>query len=235
MPPPLDRRAAVHAALGDPTRLRLVDRLALTDLAPGELSQALDLPSNLLAHHLNVLTAAGVVERVRSEGDRRRSYVRLVLDDPAVAVVVGAGSSAERLRVPRVVFVCTHSSARSHLATAAWERVSVVPAAAAGTRPAARVDPTAVAVAARHDLDLGSRRPAHVDDVLRPDDLVVAVCDSVHEELAAAGHEGARFHWSVPDPVRVGTDGAFQTALVHLTARVDRLGRAVTSSLERTP
>src|SRR3546814_5969508 len=34
--------------------------------------------SNLLAHHLKVLEGAGLIVRTRSEGDRRRSYVRMV-------------------------------------------------------------------------------------------------------------------------------------------------------------
>lgn len=229
------RRVAVHAALAEPTRLRLVDLLTLGDLAPGELGRMVGLSSNLLAHHLRVLDDAGVVRRVRSEGDGRRSYVRLVLDDPVVARLVPA-VGADPDPVARVVFVCTHNSARSHLAAAAFERVSDVPVASAGTHPAARVDPTAAAVAARHDLDLSGRTPAHVDDVLRAGDLVVSVCDAVHEELVPASRRPAAgpspVHWSVPDPVRVGTEQAFEAALTQITARVDRLGRAVTSSLE---
>ncbi|MGJ7440772.1 ArsR family transcriptional regulator [Aquipuribacter sp. MA13-6] len=233
------RRATVHAALAEPTRLRLVDLLTLGDLAPGELGRLVGLGSNLLAHHLRVLDDAGVVQRVRSEGDGRRSYVRLVLDDPVVARLV-PGVGAEPDPVARVVFVCTQNSARSHLAAAAFEQVSDVPVASAGTRPAARVNPVAAAVAARHDLDLSRRTTSHVDDVLREGDLVVSVCDAVHEELVPSpgrpALRGARpspqVHWSVPDPVRVGTEQAFEAALTQITARVDRLGRAVTSSLE---
>lgn len=247
------RRAIVHAALAEPTRLRVVDRLTLGDLAPGELAQAMGLPSNLLAHHLNVLVGAGVVERVRSEGDRRRSYVRLVVDDPVVAALVGPATLfgpavGQGSEVDRVVFVCTHNSARSHLAAAAFELLSEVPVASAGTRPADRVHPVAVAVAARHDLDLSHRTPRHVDDVLRDGDLVVSVCDAAHEELTGTSRSSRsavvgplapvpttpspRFHWSVPDPVRVGSEQVFEAALTQLTARVDRLGRAVTHSTE---
>lgn len=51
----LKRRAAARAALGDA-----------------------GMPSNLLAHHLRTPEDAGLVTRHRSEGDRRRSHVRLV-------------------------------------------------------------------------------------------------------------------------------------------------------------
>lgn len=224
----LDVRAAVHAALGDPVRLRIADRLVLGDVAPGVLADELGIGSNLLAHHLNVLSSAGVVRRMRSEGDRRRSYVRLALDEPVVVALATAGAIGTGPVGPadRVVFVCTHNSARSHLAAAAWEQVSGVPVASAGTLPAACVHPCAVAVGARHDLDLSHRRTAHVDDVVRAGDLVVAVCDSAAESLAGSGTQ-PRLHWSVPDPVRVGTDDAFEAALEQLTTRVDRLGHAL--------
>lgn len=228
----LSERVALHAALADETRLRIVDRLHLGDLSPGELAAGLNVPSNLLAHHLNVLADAGVVRRTRSEGDRRRSYVGLALDGPGVVGLAAAGGlTGPVVRAPRVVFVCTHNSARSHLAAAAWQLVSDVPVAAAGTHPAARVNPQAVAVAARHDLDLSGRVPTHVTDVLREGDLVVSVCDTVHEEHSL--RRVAQLHWSVPNPVRSGTDAAFEAALVQIIARVDRLGRAVASSLEQ--
>src|SRR6187431_2201341 len=83
----VERRAAVHAALGEPVRLAIVDRLGPGDASPGELAEAVGLASNLLAHHLKVLEEAGVIRRVRSEGDKRRSYVQLVLEDPTVTAV----------------------------------------------------------------------------------------------------------------------------------------------------
>ena len=54
-------RARIHAALSDPARLAIVDTLTVSDAAPGELGTALDLPTNLVAHHLNVLQQAGLV------------------------------------------------------------------------------------------------------------------------------------------------------------------------------
>jgi ArsR family transcriptional regulator, arsenate/arsenite/antimonite-responsive transcriptional repressor / arsenate reductase (thioredoxin) len=214
------RRARVHAALGEPARLAIVDRLVLGDASPSELSAALGVGSNLLAHHLRVLEQAGVVRRVRSEGDQRRWYVQLVLDDPMVAAAVSPFQPVASLTPQRVVFVCTHNSARSQLAAASWRRVSAVPAESAGTHPAVRVHPGAVAAGRRHGLRLGRARTAHVDDVLAGGDLVVAVCDNAHEELAA---DVARLHWSVPDPVRVGTAAAFDAAYDEISRRVDLL------------
>jgi protein-tyrosine-phosphatase len=216
-------RARLHAALGEPARLAIVDRLLLGDASPSELGRDLGLASNLLAHHLKLLDHAGVLERSRSEGDHRRTYVRL---RPQALTGLGPAGTAS---APRVVFVCTHNSARSQLAAALWKRRSEVPAASAGTRPARRVHPLAIAAAREHGLSLTRARTTHVDEVLRPGDLVVAVCDSAHEQLA---HEqlvshGDRLHWSVPDPARVGTGEAFGDALRDLADRVDRLAPAV--------
>jgi ArsR family transcriptional regulator, arsenate/arsenite/antimonite-responsive transcriptional repressor / arsenate reductase (thioredoxin) len=230
----LDRRARLHAALGEPVRLAIVDRLALADASPGDLGAAVGLASNLLAHHLGVLDEAGIIRRVRSEGDRRRSYVQLALDDPAVTALVGIGRSPDIHPVEwdarRVMFVCTHNSARSQLAAALWRRLSRhTSVASAGTHPAPAVHPLAVQVGRRHGLRLGNARTSALEQVRQPGDLIVAVCDNAHEELpASAGTD--RLHWSVPDPVPAGTDDAFEAAYEDLRRRVERLADAVTAA-----
>ena len=223
----LEERAAVHAALGDPGRLAITDLLAVTDLSSTELGQRLGMASNLLAHHLRVLEAAGIVGRHRSQGDRRRGYVRLRLDSPAVAEAMRP--LVHPGQVDRVVFLCTHNSARSQLAAALWNRTSQVPATSAGTRPARRVHPSAVRVARRYDLDLGDAVPRAAEASYPSSELVVAVCDLVHEELPA----GDRLHWSVDDPAASEDRTAFEDTLTDLSARVDRL--AATLPPDRSP
>ncbi|MFG3299730.1 helix-turn-helix domain-containing protein [Micromonospora chersina] len=213
-------RARIHAALGDPARLAIVDALTLGDASPGEIANNLEMPTNLVAHHVKVLTDAGLVVRGRSEGDRRRTYLRL---QPAALAALTPPPLAG---VGRVVFVCTHNSARSQLAAALWKRRTNGRAASAGTKPAPRVHPRALAVAHRHDLDLDPVGTAHVNDIVRDDDLVIAVCDNAHEELT--GPVRPRLHWSVPDPVRVDTDEAFEAAYADLADRVDRLAPTTT-------
>jgi protein-tyrosine-phosphatase/DNA-binding transcriptional ArsR family regulator len=210
----LATRARIHAALGEPARLAIVDTLALGDASPGELARSLDLPTNLIAHHLNVLHDAGLLRRARSEGDRRRTYLRLV---PAALSLLALPAHQP---VPRVVFVCTRNSARSQLAAALWSSRSPIPATSAGTDPADRVHPRAVRTARRHGLTIQPTRTAHVDDIVRGDDLVIAVCDNAHEHLAA---NPRRLHWAVADPATVNTDDAFEAAYTDLEDRIDRL------------
>ncbi|RZU53319.1 protein-tyrosine-phosphatase [Krasilnikovia cinnamomea] len=216
----LTGRARIHAALGDPVRLAIVDALCLGDASPGEIARDLGLPTNLVAHHVNVLAEAGLVERARSEADRRRTYLRLV---PATLALLRPPRLPE---ADRVVFVCTHNSARSQLAAALWRERTGGPVASAGTHPAPRVHPKAVAVARRHGLRLDPAGTTHVADIIDTGDLVIAVCDSAHEDLTS-GTARPRLHWSVPDPVRVGTDAAFEAAYTDLAGRIDRLTSAL--------
>jgi protein-tyrosine-phosphatase/DNA-binding HxlR family transcriptional regulator len=209
----LAARAAVHAALADPARLHIADTLAAGDASPSDLAVMLAMPSNLLAHHLHVLEQAGLITRRRSDGDRRRTYLQLI-----PAVLESLTRPAART-AGRVLFVCTANSARSHLAAALWRRASAVPAASAGTRPAARIDPGAIAAARRHHLPMRRLRPCYLSDVRQDGDLIITVCDMAREEL---GREAA-VHWSVPDPVPAGDPASFDAALAELSDRVQRL------------
>lgn len=128
-----------------------------------------------------------------------------------------------------MVFVCTHNSARSQLAAALWSDRTHTSAASAGTQPAERVHPRAVAVARRHGLPLDATGTAHVTDIVRDDDLLIAVCDNAHEELT--GPVRPRLHWSVPDPVRVDTDAAFEAAFADLASRIDRVAPVITPAM----
>lgn len=216
----LTRRAAKHAALSDPARLRIADLLSLGDLSPTELQGILRMPSNLLAHHLKVLETAGILIRTRSEADRRRSYVRLV---PAALKGIAPGVTGA---AHRVVFVCTANSARSQFAAALWKRNSSIPVASAGTHPLARIDPGAVATAHRHAMPLLASQPRDLVDILSDGDFVVTVCDLAHEELGDIGG----LHWSVPDPVRVGTDAAFDDAFEDIAHRIEDLAPRLTNA-----
>jgi protein-tyrosine-phosphatase/DNA-binding HxlR family transcriptional regulator len=211
--PSVERRVAVHAALADPARLRIVDALAIGDLAPSEIQKSLGVPSNLLAHHLGVLEASGLIERSRSDADRRRTYIRLA---PGARALVGA-STFEAPR--RIVFVCTANSARSQLAAAIWTRESAIPVASAGTHPALEIVPGARDAAARRGLQLDANPPRSIDSVRAADDWIITVCDAAHEEFD--GEDVA--HWSVPDPVRIGTEAAFDDAYEELSERIRTL------------
>lgn len=207
-------RARRHAALSDPIRLMIVDELVASDRSPVELRRLVGIESNLLAHHLDVLEQVGMINRSRSSGDGRRRYVHL-----KVSALDGL-QPGERRQPERALFVCTRNSARSQLAAALWRSVTSQIAESAGTHPVSKVDPGAVAAARRAELPLGASVPRSINqiDVLPP--LVITVCDQAHEELDAPD---AWLHWSIPDPVAVGSAAAFDATVRELRHRIDGL------------
>src|ERR1700759_2094082 len=62
--------AQAFAALAEPMRTRIVERLALRPMAVGELASGLPVTRPAVSQHLKVLKAAGLV-RDRAEGTRR--------------------------------------------------------------------------------------------------------------------------------------------------------------------
>jgi ArsR family transcriptional regulator, arsenate/arsenite/antimonite-responsive transcriptional repressor / arsenate reductase (thioredoxin) len=205
----LQRRAEVFAALGDPRRLEIAEELSRSDRTPGELIEKFELSSALLAHHLDVLEHAGLIERTNSHADGRKRFVRLLTQHRTLLTAHA---------VPReVTFVCTHNSARSQLAAALWRRLTGRKADSAGTQPADRVHPSAIEVAERHGLDLRNTRPRQLGTIT-PATTIITVCDQAHDELPASLR---RLHWSLADPAEVGTVRAFNDAFTTLHERIE--------------
>jgi ArsR family transcriptional regulator, arsenate/arsenite/antimonite-responsive transcriptional repressor / arsenate reductase (thioredoxin) len=214
----LSERARVHAALGDVHRLRVVDRLFLGDATFQELVETTGLRGNLAAHHLDVLEAAGLIERRTSDGDRRRRYISLRhdrLDGLAPVAAIPAG---------QVLFVCTHNSARSQFAAALWRARTGGVAESAGSEPAPRVHPRAVESAKGWGIDLSGAVPRGYDELGAAPELVVSVCDRARESGLPV--DAPTLHWSIPDPVAAGDPSAFRSAFRAIAGRIDRLAAA---------
>lgn len=208
-------RARTHAALGDEHRLKIVDELLVSDRTFKDLARLVGMPGNAAAHHLGVLESAGLIERRVSEGDHRRRYVRLrheMLDGLVASPAISPGV---------VLFVCTHNSARSQFAAALWSRRTGELAQSAGSEPSDQVHPKAIRAAAEFDLDLSGAVPKGYDRIAAQPDLIVSVCDRALE--SGIPFNARALHWSVPDPVQIGTTDAFRSAFADLAARVDRL------------
>ena len=217
----VEQRAARHAALGDPVRLAIVDELAVSDRAPVELRGLVGIESNLLAHHLDVLEEVGLINRSRSSGDGRRRYVHLL------RAALDGLTPRRHTPVGPALFICSANSARSQLAAALWRDLAGESADSAGTHPAERVNPGAVAAARRAGLDLTAAEPRELTAAEPFPALVVTVCDQAHEELDA---DGTWLHWSIPDPVPVGTKAAFDAAVAEIQVRIESiLGSEVAS------
>lgn len=213
----LVERADAHAALGDPRRLLIADNLALGDHTVAELAELSGMRGNLLAHHLDVLESAGLIERRVSEGDRRHKYISLRLDRPPSTLQHPSALSGD------ILFVCTHNSARSQFAAALWTEKTGDRAESAGSNPSPAVHPKAVRVAAEYGIDISDARPAGYEQIFNAPSWVVTVCDRAREGGVPAGSHF--LHWSVPDPVTSGSLRAFRRAFAEIAERVDYLAK----------
>jgi protein-tyrosine-phosphatase/DNA-binding HxlR family transcriptional regulator len=207
-------RAQMFAALGDRLRLDIVDELTLSDRTPGELIQKFEIPSALLAHHLDVLENAQIVERIESSADRRKRFVRLA--ERNLPLLVSSKYPGN------IQFICRHNSARSQLAAAIWKKLIGTAASSAGTEPAKTVHPLTIQIAKRHNLDLGQAIPRKYRPTSAHGRLEITVCDQSHDDLSMPL---SRSHWSLPDPTNIGTIAAFEQTYQELFKRIIPLAK----------
>lgn len=102
----------------------------------------------------------------------------------------------------RVLFLCTHNSARSQMAEG-WlrdlgeDRFEVF---SAGTEPRS-VSPEAVDVMRETGIDISGHVSESLDEYLDSDlDWVITVCDDAAEQCPVFPGTTKRLHWSLEDP-----------------------------------
>src|SRR5919112_1661896 len=138
---------------------------------------------------------------------------------------VTAAESGDR---SRVLFLCTHNSARSQIAEGLLRHLAGdrFEAHSAGTE-ATHIRPLAIRAMDEIGVDISVQESKTLDRYLgEPFDYVITVCDDVNE--ACPFFPGAReqLHWSFPDPSRVTGDyevrlRAFRKVRDALRARIE--------------
>jgi arsenate reductase (thioredoxin) len=102
----------------------------------------------------------------------------------------------------RVLFLCTHNSARSQMAEGLLRAFGGdrFEAFSAGTE-ATHVRPLAIRAMAELGVDISDQRSKTLDRYLdQPFDTVITVCDQANEACPVFFGAKARLHWSFPDP-----------------------------------
>ena len=102
----------------------------------------------------------------------------------------------------RVLFVCTHNSARSQMAEGLLRHLAGdgVNVASAGT-DARGVHPLAVRAMAERGIDISQQTSKTLEQFVDDRwDFVVTVCDSAHEACPIFPRAATRLHWSFVDP-----------------------------------
>jgi len=237
---------AILQLLAHQVRWQIVMALARSDRRGQELVQLLQRPQNLISYHLKRLLTNKVVKEQRSAADGRDVYYSLDLNQvrhlyteggqaihPALSEPVAgpdADAAARQLQRPlRVLFLCTHNSARSQMAEAILRRLGggQVEAHSAGTEPS-EIHPLARETMLARGLPMDGQRSKHLSELRSQKfDYIVTVCDLARETCPIFPGDPEQIHWSFPDPAAVeephARRRAFERTATELTTRINHL------------
>ena len=126
----------------------------------------------------------------------------------------------------RVLFLCTHNSARSQMAEGLLRHLGGdrFEAHSAGTE-ATRVRPLAIRAMHELGIDISQQTSKTLDPYVNDRfDYVITVCDDANEACPYFPNAAHRVHWSLPDPSKATGSEAEQLA-VYQTVRDDLRSR----------
>lgn len=233
----------VFKLLGHEIRWNIVTLLTRSDYCGQELVRLLRQPQNLLSYHLQLLHNQGVITERRSTADERSIYYSLNLDTLRTLYFASADALHPALstqpqvlheleiHIPRkhvrVLFLCTHNSARSQMAEGILRHLSKgnIDAFSAGSIPTS-THPLAIQVLSTMGIDSSHQRAKHMDEFKSQSfDYIVTVCDRIHETCPTFPGDPEQIHWSFPDPAVVeGSEQeryrAFEQVAMQLTTRI---------------
>ncbi|GHO94892.1 protein-tyrosine-phosphatase [Reticulibacter mediterranei] len=135
----------------------------------------------------------------------------------------------------RVLFLCTHNSARSQMAEGLLRYLGgeQFEAYSAGTE-AAHVRPLAIQVMSELGIDIAGQTSKTLDRYLtEPFDEVITVCDAAAETCPFFPGAKHRRHWSFPDPSQAKGSTEDQR-MVYRTVR-DAIRTRIETELLNTP
>jgi arsenate reductase (thioredoxin) len=129
----------------------------------------------------------------------------------------------------RVLFLCTHNSARSQMAEGLLRSLGGpgVEVASAGTE-ATSVRPEAIAAMGELGIDISGQESKTLERYFNePFDEVITVCDDANEACPFFPGARHRRHWSIDDPSQVKDSdkerlAAFRKARDELRQRIER-------------
>jgi arsenate reductase len=228
----------------DVARLRLVIALRRLGLGPEAAGRLAGL---CLQRGTVDLDLAPVLDEQRAAIARQRADLdRLEGELTDLGMTIAAAGRARRSRrMPdpiRVLFVCTHNSARSQIAEALLGRFGGADfeVHSAGTHQT-RVNPLAIRVLAEQGIDWSDARSKVIDEFLdQRFDYVITVCDRARETCPVFPGSTNTLHWGLDDPSDVGgTDeeklAAFRQTAVEVASRLRPFIEIALRAAHRSP
>ena len=134
-----------------------------------------------------------------------------------------------------VLFLCTGNSARSIIAEGILRKLGeeIFFSYSAGSHPAGKPNPYALAVLRDHDIDVSFARSKHWDEFADSNspkmDLIITVCDNAAGETCPVWPgRPSMAHWGVRDPAAVqgrqkNILDAFRTTYLEMEVRIKML------------
>ncbi len=232
--------------LGHDVRWKLVQALAVSDLRVQEMVEQVDEPMNLVSYHLKLLRDGGLVSDHRSAADGRDVYYTLNLElikqglyeagesiHPSIAhgddEIAFINKDEQDGDPVRVLFLCTHNSARSQMSEALLRHLSrgQIEVFSAGTEVTS-IHPMAASTMNNMHVDMSGQHSKTLDQYLdEPFDYVITVCDRAREVCPIFPGADTQIHWSLPDPANVPDEAkrlrAFDNTARELWTRLHNL------------
>jgi arsenate reductase len=214
---------------GDLARLRLVVSLRRLGLAPEDAGRLARLCLERGGADLDL--APLIAEQRAAIARRREDLDRLESEFLDLELTIAAAGRATRIRpVPepiRVLFVCTHNSARSQIAEAVLGRYGGADfeVHSAGTE-ATGVNPYAVRILGELGIDWSVARSKVINEFLgQRFDYVITVCDRARQTCPVFPGSSNSLHWGLDDPSEFdGTDeqklAAFRRTQLEVSTRM---------------
>jgi ArsR family transcriptional regulator, arsenate/arsenite/antimonite-responsive transcriptional repressor / arsenate reductase (thioredoxin) len=218
--------------LSNDLRWGLLKALTSSDFQVNELVAQLRQPMNLVSYHLKKMREDALVTTRRSEADGRDVYYSLDLNrlrqmyleaGAALHPALGVNRSVtdvSHLQHQRILFVCTHNSARSQMAEGLLRHLSqgALDVLSAGSHPTT-VHPDAIRTMADLGIDIRQQQSRSLNAVASQSfDYIITVCDKAREVCPTFPGSGTPMHWGFSDPVII-KDAVERRAVFDRTAR----------------
>ncbi|MBE2183487.1 MAG: ArsR family transcriptional regulator [Anaerolineae bacterium] len=218
--------------LANDLRWGLLKALTTSDHQVNELVTHLQQPMNLVSYHLKKMRDDMLVTTRRSEADGRDVYYSLDLNrlrqmylEAGIALHPAMGITlpmidVSQLQYQRVLFVCTHNSARSQMAEGLMRHLSqgYVDVLSAGSQPTT-VHPDAIRTMENIGIDIRHQLSRPLSAVEGQSfNYVITVCDKAREICPTFPGSEMPLHWSFPDPVAI-QDNEERAVVFEQTAR----------------
>ncbi|MBZ0288592.1 MAG: hypothetical protein K8I30_13325, partial [Anaerolineae bacterium] len=193
----------------------------------------------LVSYHLKKMRDDGVVTMRRSEADGRDVYYSLDMHKlrglyqaagAALHPALGQGDFSPAPHVTasrRILFVCTHNSARSQMAEGLMRHLAGghIDVHSAGSHPT-DLHPDAIRAMDALGIDIRGQQSKHLDAFDgQAFDYVITVCDRAREICPVFPGDGAQMHWGYVDPAKIEDAAqrrrAFDGIAHQLTTRIE--------------